>query len=269
MDSILDALKEGRLIELPDNDKFHCLQFLAHIIEAIPSVPTGTDVSDLALARENSALTGLGKGFACPHARVPYDNDLICSIGWSPKGIEYGAPDQNPVHIIIMYLVPDNQRNHYLKEVSTLARALMNIDQDQLSHINDLDTVRNYLLDMVSSSKSLAGSEARVRMIQLESRTATQSVNVRSLSNLTIEPITIISENHAKHIILSQNKELTALLDNSPEVVEAISGKGIFEKDGWRVIKRSIINYQFNRVQFECIAVKIVLNKPENLNNAG
>ena len=39
MNTLLEALQEGRLIELPENDKGHALQFLAHIIEAIPSVP--------------------------------------------------------------------------------------------------------------------------------------------------------------------------------------------------------------------------------------
>lgn len=44
MDTILDALQEGRLFELPENDKTHALQFLAHIIEAFPQIPTGTDI---------------------------------------------------------------------------------------------------------------------------------------------------------------------------------------------------------------------------------
>ena len=52
MDTILDALQEGRLFELPENDKTHALQFLAHIIEAFPETPAGTDVVGLVLKRE-------------------------------------------------------------------------------------------------------------------------------------------------------------------------------------------------------------------------
>ncbi len=173
MDSLLDALQEGRLIELPDNDKFDSLQFLAHIIEAIPSVPSGTDVEGSVLAREKNTITALGKSFACPHARVPYDEDLICAIGWSPKGIDYGAPDGIPVHIVIMYLVPDNQRNHYLKEISVLAKSLQNSNNlEAIRTVTDLNAVRNYLLDLVNNSKSIIGSETRARMIQLETRSA-------------------------------------------------------------------------------------------------
>ena len=124
MDTLLDALQEGRLIELPDNNKDDALQFLAHIIEAIPSLPTGIDVVGLVMAKERSTTSALGNGWASPHVRVPFEEDLICVVGWSPTGIEYGAPDGKPVSIIALYLVPENQRNHFLREVSMLAKAL-------------------------------------------------------------------------------------------------------------------------------------------------
>ena len=57
-------------------------------------------------------------------ARVSYEEDLMCVIGWSPKGIDYGVPKGMPVALVVMYIVPDNQRNHYLREVSILAKAL-------------------------------------------------------------------------------------------------------------------------------------------------
>jgi mannitol/fructose-specific phosphotransferase system IIA component (Ntr-type) len=122
MDSILDALQEGRLFELPENDKNHALQFLAHIIEAFPQIPTGTDIVGNVMAREKSMHTALGRGWACPHARVEFEEDLMCVVGWSPTGIDYGAPDGIPVSLITMYLVPSNQRNHYLREVSIMAK---------------------------------------------------------------------------------------------------------------------------------------------------
>jgi nitrogen PTS system EIIA component len=258
MDSLLDALQEGRLIELPDNSKDHALQFLAHIIEAIPSVPSGTDVSGLVLARETSSITALGRGFACPHARVPYDDDLICSVGWSPQGIDYGAPDNGPVRIVIMYLVPDNQRNHYLKEVSTLAKALMDAAGDALSEAKDLDSVRNYLLDLVSTTKSQTGSGTRARMIQLETRSSAVEVAATELlSNLTVVPVTIIFVQNQPPVVLGQNKLLVDLLDGASGLYESVASKGIFETNGWRIIKRNSVDYQSGRSAFDCLAVKV------------
>lgn len=272
MDSLLDALQEGRLIELPDNDKFDSLQFLAHIIEAIPSVPNGTDVVGLVLAREKNTATSIGKGFACPHARVPYDEDLICSVGWSPTGIDYGAWDNIPVHIVIMYLVPDNQRNHYLKEISIFAKALQNTNSfEQLKNARDLNSVRDYLLDMVNTSKSIVGSETRARMIQLEVRGAAVDQKIQPLSNLIVEPLTIVIGQNQKPIFLSQHKDLVDLLDNLsdesvinkvniPQLLDAISTKGLFEFSGWRIVKRQSADYQSNRSLYECIAIKVMSN---------
>jgi len=72
MDTLLDALQEGRLFELPEADKAHALQFLAHVIEAFPEIPPDTDVVGLIMKREEAIVTALGKGWACPHARVPF-----------------------------------------------------------------------------------------------------------------------------------------------------------------------------------------------------
>ena len=66
MDSLLDALQEGRLIELPDNDKDDALQFLAHILEAIPSLPAGTDVVGLVMAKERSTQRRSAKAGPVP-----------------------------------------------------------------------------------------------------------------------------------------------------------------------------------------------------------
>lgn len=76
MDTLLDALQEGRLFKLPENDKTHALQFLAHVIEAFPEIPPDIDIVGLVMKKEETVVTALGKGWACPHARVPFDEDF-------------------------------------------------------------------------------------------------------------------------------------------------------------------------------------------------
>ena len=45
MRSLLDALKEGRLVELPTGyDKKQALELLAHLIEAIPDIGNKDDL---------------------------------------------------------------------------------------------------------------------------------------------------------------------------------------------------------------------------------
>ncbi len=114
MKSLLDALQEGRLIELPEIDKGKILNLLATLIEAIPDFRSGFDFAGAVAARETAANTGIGLGWACPHGRVSGEGELFCAIGWSPTGIDYGAPDGKPVRIVVMHYIPDSQKNVYL-----------------------------------------------------------------------------------------------------------------------------------------------------------
>jgi len=81
MKSILTALQEGRLIELPDNNKDKALEYLATIIEAIPDLGDVVGITEGVLARECVHNTGIGNGWACPHARTKSDGELLCAIG--------------------------------------------------------------------------------------------------------------------------------------------------------------------------------------------
>ncbi len=260
MDTLLDALQEGRLFELPENDKAHALQFLAHIIEAFPEMPARTDVVAHVMTREDATTTWLGKGWACPHARITFDEDLMCVVGWSPAGIDYGAPDGRPVSIIVMYLVPANQRNHFLREVSILAKALETYtDLEKFREAQDLNDVRNYLLDLISTTKETVGPDARARMIRLQARptVATETLPDRDLSNLIMEPVTLVAGQGLKGIVLTQNAELADYLNAANGLVSKIETVGVFQNGGWRVLRRHAIPYQGGLVAYDCLAIKM------------
>jgi mannitol/fructose-specific phosphotransferase system IIA component (Ntr-type) len=256
MDTILEALQKGRLFELPDNDKTHALQFLAHVIEASPEIPSGTDVFGLVMKREEAANTGLGKGWGCPHARVPFEGDLMCVVGWSPAGIDYGAPDGKPVHMAVMYLVPSNQRTYYLREISLLAKALESSPQlDRVSELKSLDDVRNYLLDLMDMASMPAGADVRSRMIRLQAKATPQEAAVRDLANLVIEPVTVIAVPDGKPVVLTQHPQLLEALEHATDLVTRLESEGGWQNGGWRVICRTTVNYLGGRMSYDCIAV--------------
>ncbi|HOJ52006.1 MAG TPA: PTS sugar transporter subunit IIA [Syntrophales bacterium] len=263
MDTLLDALQEGRLIELPDNNKEHALQFLAHILEAIPSVPINTDIVGLVMEREASTNTALGRGWASPHARVNFEEDLMCVIGWSPQGIDYGAPDGIPVSVIAMYLVPSNQRNHYLREISLLAKALRaHPELDRMRSAHDLNEVRNYLLDLISTAKETIGPDARARMIRLQARPILDEIPPHDLSHLIIEPLTLIAAPGIKPLVLTQNLELMEAIESKVgSWIDQLESEGVVQNNGWRIVKRAMTVYQGSRVVYDCLAIRSALKR--------
>lgn len=263
MHTLLDAIQEGRLIELPENGKDRALQFLSSLIEAVPSLPAETDVTGLVLARERSGNTGLGMGWACPHGRLSFDGELLCAIGWNPVGIDYGAPDGQPVRLVVMYLVPQNQKNVYLKEISSLVKAIRDkTDSKFLETATDLNDVRNRLLDLISVTQETEGPDARARMIKLEAKMAAPVPAGLTLDGYVIEPLLVISGPGMKPVALAQHRELADAIEAAAGLGEALARQGSVELAPWRLLRRSATHYQADRVMFDCLAMKPV--KPSN-----
>jgi mannitol/fructose-specific phosphotransferase system IIA component (Ntr-type) len=255
--TILQALEDGRVIELPDNDKKDAFEVLASLLEAVPSIPAGTDIVGAVLSRENVSNTSLGNGWACPHAPVTFDGELLCSIGWSPQGIDYGKPGEPPVRLITMFLVPDNQRSPYLKEVSTLVKVLgKHPECRDLERMEDLNTVRLRLLDMAQFAMEEAGPDTRARMIQLKARAAIAPITLTELENMVIEPVMVVAGPGIKTVVLTQNRELADLTKNDDTLGAAIAEKSWLDLKGWRIVRRGSTNYQGEKVVYECFAIQ-------------
>ena len=264
MNSLLEALQEGRMVELPDDrNKDRALTILANLIEAVPSVPSGTDMTGTVMAREGSGSTALGKGWACPHARLGNEGDLVCAVGWSPSGIEYGAPDGRLVRIVAMYLVPFNQKNTFLREVSGIAKVLQPQPDDAMwTNIRDLTQARNALLDMITAGSESAVPEARARMIRLEARRAAVEMPAVAMACLTLQAVTIIASPALKPVVLSQHQDLTNRLESVPDLAGLLSRQGFLDVGDWRLLSRGTTPYAAERVVFDCLAVKRAPERP-------
>src|SRR5205085_1818472 len=139
----------------------------------IPEVAGNTDLAEQVLAQENSNNTGIGLGVACPHVRISGTGELLCAVGWSPSGIDFSAKDGRKVHLVVMYYIPDSQKNTYLKEVSALVRAIRQKGEIQaIAKAEDIAKVREELLDWVSAALDASIPDPKARMIRLEARQA-------------------------------------------------------------------------------------------------
>jgi len=264
MKSVLNALQEGRLIELPDNDKKSALEYLAALIEAVPDIGVEGGITESVMAREQVHNTGIGKGWACPHARTSHYGEVVCSVGWSPVGIDYGSTDNEPVHLLVMYFIPETQKNAYLKEISLLAKAIQTQPALQdLKSLSDLGEVRHRLLDAITVALEATAPDARARMIQLEVKhAAAQEAGVGLPAEFarSIIPLSIVSIPGSKPIILCQDVELVRALEAQEQLASQLIQNGRAEHNGVQVLLRFSSNYQPDRVVYDCLAFKSTKN---------
>jgi PTS system nitrogen regulatory IIA component len=265
MRSILTALQEGRLYELPDNHKASALEFLARILDANPNIEVGTDAIEEIQVREQECNTGMGLGVGVPHVRAKReDGELFCAIGWSSAGIDYGATDGAHVHLVFMFYIPGAQKNVYLKEISSLFKAVKKSGGiDPIAHAENLNTVRNLLLDWVGSVLGESGPESVARMIKLEVRQAQAPVatpispNPVPLTGIKSQaiPFGVLVAPLAAPIVLSSDTAWTTMLERQAQLASMLSSAGAFEAGGKQIFVVAVKAYPNGRMLYECVAI--------------
>lgn len=188
---------------------------------------------------------------------------MICAAGWSPAGIDYGASDGKPVHIVVMYYVPDSQKNVYLKEVSALVKALQKKQGDkELPPMPTLAAARDWILDLVSMAVENQMSDAKARMIHLEAKqAAATSVSAGGPPPdglpYAIVPLTILVNPGARPVVLSQDPDVVSRLETAGDMEVSLAKQLPFEQGGYKVLFRSVSSYQSKRLLYDCLAIKL------------
>jgi PTS system nitrogen regulatory IIA component len=78
-------------------------------------------IFDCLIARERLGSTGLGHGVAIPHGRVAGLDKTIGVFIRVPKGVDFDAPDNEPVDLIFTLLVPEESTEEHLQVLANIA----------------------------------------------------------------------------------------------------------------------------------------------------
>jgi len=76
------------------------------------------------LEREAIANTGIGGGLAIPHVRSSAVKEVFMALAVSKPGVDWGAADGKPVHVILLLGAPEARHQVYLGLLSRVARLM-------------------------------------------------------------------------------------------------------------------------------------------------
>jgi mannitol/fructose-specific phosphotransferase system IIA component (Ntr-type) len=78
--------------------------------------------------REQSMSTGIGFGIGIPHASTDLISEVVAAFGRSRPGVNFDALDNQPVHLITLFLVPQGQFQRHLHTLAGIAKILRRED---------------------------------------------------------------------------------------------------------------------------------------------
>ena len=119
---ILDPNKV--VLNLVAQRNFDAIRELATVLLQDEVVPDQKRLLAALIRREQQASTGIGKGVAVPHAHEEEIQRQLLAIGISQAGIDFGAPDGQPVHIIALLVTPLKHQKQHMALLAALSQRL-------------------------------------------------------------------------------------------------------------------------------------------------
>ena len=109
------------------SSKKKLLELIANIVADQTEMPESAIYSNL-LNRERLGSTGLGHGFAVPHARLENLDKTIGCLFRLKEPVNFESPDNQPVDLVFTIIIPQEATEEHLMILSSLARIFSQTD---------------------------------------------------------------------------------------------------------------------------------------------
>ncbi|MBI2876845.1 MAG: cation:proton antiporter [Candidatus Tectomicrobia bacterium] len=122
----LDLLKQGGiLLHLRSSDKEGAIGELVAWLGGKGRLSDPQQILQQTLNREGIWSTGIGHGVAMPHCHASEPQEAVIAMGRSFPGIDFDAPDGQPVHLVFLIITPEDDAGLQLKVSAELSRYLL------------------------------------------------------------------------------------------------------------------------------------------------
>src|SRR6266576_4784004 len=107
--------------------------------------------------RESSMSTGIGFGIGIPHASTDLIYEVVGSLGRSRKGVNFDALDNQPVNLVMLFLVPQGQFQKHLHTLANIAKLLHKTEfRQSLEEAPDSGTMYRIIKDQSGGTTGTA-----------------------------------------------------------------------------------------------------------------
>lgn len=113
---------ERTVCRAPGISKKRLFETIARIISEDQLSLPYEELLDHLIAREKLGSTGLGQGIAIPHCRASNCSQPLGTLLTLEEPIDFDAPDEQPVDLLFVLLVPEEANQEHLDILANIAR---------------------------------------------------------------------------------------------------------------------------------------------------
>jgi mannitol/fructose-specific phosphotransferase system IIA component (Ntr-type) len=129
-----DILGEEQIIpDLQAADRWEAIdELIKNLVNTSKIKPEHRDaVGAVVKKRESSMSTGIGFGVGIPHASTELIQEVVGALGRSRRGVQFEALDNQPVSLVVLFLVPQGQFQKHLHTLANIAKLMHDADLRQ------------------------------------------------------------------------------------------------------------------------------------------
>ncbi|MBI07805.1 MAG: PTS sugar transporter subunit IIC [Opitutae bacterium] len=127
--TLSEIIQEDRIIpELKASDRWEAIdELIDKLVDggALPATDRNAIIEEVK-RREKSMSTGIGFGIGIPHASTDLIDMEVGALGRSSEGINFDALDNQPVTLVVLFLVPKGQFQKHLSTLANIAKRMHN-----------------------------------------------------------------------------------------------------------------------------------------------
>ena len=124
---LADILSKDQIVtELHAADRWEAIdELIGNLVDTGKIKPEHRDsISAVVRTREHSMSTGIGFGIGIPHASTDQIQEVVGALGRSLTGVNFEALDNQPVKLVMLFLVPQGQFQKHLHTLANIAKLL-------------------------------------------------------------------------------------------------------------------------------------------------
>jgi len=98
--------------------------------------------------RENKMTTGIGSGIAIPHAYCNSVENMTGAMGISRQGIDFGAADNKPVHVVFLLAISKKKKENHLRILNMILKLAQSNALDRILSAKTVEEIHGILSEV-------------------------------------------------------------------------------------------------------------------------
>lgn len=139
-------------LRLTAQNKREALVELVELLERAHNFQSQGEILDRVMRREAMMTTGIGNGIAIPHGKARSVDRMAAACAVAPEGLEFESEDSQPVHLLVLFVSPENDTTQHVRMLANLSRLLK--EESVRKSLREARTVDEFLAILHSAESA-------------------------------------------------------------------------------------------------------------------